>query len=70
MFFLCHDLRCDYFQTILFSVDATVLEKVLDEHVSHGIEDVSDVSRVCSASEVDEYLLKLLNCAGNFVKVN
>ena len=66
MFFLCHDLRCDYFQTILFSVDATVLEKVLDEHVSHGIEDVSYVGRVCSAGQVDKYLLKWLNCSENW----
>ena len=51
---------------MMFSVNATVLEKVLDEHVSHGIEDVSDVGRVCSAGQVDKYLLKWLNCSENW----
>ena len=43
---------------LIFLVNATVLQKVLDEHVSHGIEDVSDVRRVCGAGEVDKDLLK------------
>ena len=39
-------------------IDPTVFEKVLDEHVSHGIEDVSDVTSFSSAGEVNEDLLK------------
>ena len=36
----------------------TVFKKVLDEHVSHRVEHVADVARVCRAREVEKYLLK------------
>ena len=49
----------------MFLVNATVLQKVLDEHVSHGVEDVSDVCRVCGAGQMNKYLLKWLNCSEN-----
>ena len=36
----------------------TVFKKVLDEHVSHRVEHVTDVACVCRAREVEKYLLK------------
>ena len=55
---------------IWFLVNATVLQKVLDEHISDGIEDVSDVCRVCGAGQMNKYLLKWLNCSENLGKLN
>ena len=45
--------------SVLWLIDTTVFEKVLDEHISDGVEHVPNVARVCGAGQVNKDLLEI-----------